>query len=77
MTAPHIASDNTAIEAAQARQLANAERYLRDMLAAFLANDPVATHRDNLVAAIDAHQQLRIRDGFQALRDAAAVRTIR
>lgn len=74
MTTPHVASDNTAILEAQARQLEQADRYLDECLAAFRAHPPVATHRDNLVAAIDAHRELRIRDRF---RDAEAVRTLR
>lgn len=77
MTAPHIASTNEAINRAQGRQLEQAERHLREMLAAFLTHPPVATHRDNLVRAIDGHRELRIRDGFAALRDAEAVRVVR
>lgn len=74
MTTPHVASTNEAILKAQVRQLEQADRYLDECLAAFRACPPVATHRDNLVAAIDAHVQLRIRDKW---RDAEAVRTIR
>ena len=77
MTAPHVASDNTAIADAEAAKVRNAERHLRDMVDALIREDPLDDHLNRVVAAARQHQQLRIKHGFAGLRDADAVRAIR
>lgn len=77
MTAPHIASDNSRIAVAESNKLPNAERHLRAMVDALVREPPLEDHLNRLVDAARAHQQLRIKDGFAALRDHEAVRVAR
>ena len=74
MTAPHVASDNTAIADAEAAKVANAERYLRECLETFVSRFPMRVHLDRLIAAAEQHRELRIDD---LERRADAVRAIR